>query len=241
LQNVWNDGATQFRSGSSLTTNAGSTTTLGGVVNLAGNATLGPTPVNDLSEAIAPSSLNLAAWNYPYYLATGVGSAVTTAGALYLGKTPLAGGTVVTNLWIKIATGAVTPTTGQNFAGIYSSTGALVATTADLTTAIGTNTGAIQCPLTAAFTVPAGGANYWFGVFFNASTQPVLSTITGTGLNTVTTGVATMGSATTFGNTAAKYPFAVSATGSNTTALPASITMASNTATGAYNLWFGAN
>lgn len=222
-------------------TNTGGSLATNGPLQANGSTMFGPTNINDFNEVIAPSSLGLLGWNYPYYLATGVGSAVTTSGALYLAKLPLQGGTVVTNLWIKIATAASGLTSGHNFAGIYNSAGQLLATTADLTTTIGTNTGAISCALTAPYTVPSGGGNYWVGMFFTAgTTQPVLSTITGAGLNTVTTGVVTMGSATTFGNTAAKYPFAVSATG-GTTAMPTSITMSSNTATGAYALWTGVN
>jgi hypothetical protein len=206
--------------------------TFNGVVNA------GSISSNDAKSAISPSSLGLKTYNYPYVWATGTGSAVTTAGALYLAKMPIAGGTSISNLYIKIATAAAGLTTGQNFAGIYNSSGQLVATTADLTATIGTNTGVITCPLTATYVAPTGD-NYYVGVFFNSGTTfPVLSAYTG--FVTVTTSVATFGSATTFGNTAAKYPFAVSAT-AGTTAMPTTLTMSSNTATGAYTLWVGAN
>lgn len=220
-------------------TNTGGSLSTNGPLQTNGTTLFGPTAVNDFNEVITPSSQGLLAYNYPFIFATGTGSAVTTSGALYLAKLPLQGGTVVTNLWIKIATAASSLTSGHNFAGIYNSSGQLVATTADLTTTIGTNTGAIQCALTAPYTIPSGGGNYWVGMFFTASvTQPVLSAYTG--FVTVTTSVASFGSATTFGNTAAKYPFSVSATG-GTTAMPTSITMSSNTATGAYTLWVGVN
>lgn len=245
LSNKWVDGAYQFRSGSTLQSNAGSTVThagtvsFTGTVNMSNSTNIGGSPVNDLTEVISPSSYGLLAYNYPFLFATGTGSAVTVGGRLYLTKVPLAGGTIITNLWFSIATAASGITTGQNFAGIYNSSGTLLATTADLAATIGTNTGAIQAPLTAAFTIPSSG-NYYFAVFFNAATTlPVLSCYTGQ--VTVTTSVANFGSTTTFGNTAAKYPFAVSATTGNTTALPATITMSSNTATGAYTLWMAAN
>jgi hypothetical protein len=237
LSDVWYDGGVQVRSGGSLTVNSGATLTVSGSTSF-NPPTLNGTSTNDLTSAISPSSQGLTAYDFPYHLAAGTGSAVTTAGRLYLAKVPLAAGTVITNLWFSIATAAATVTSGQNFGGIYNSSGTLVATTADLSTAIGTNTGAIQAPLTSAYTVKTGG-NYWFGFFFNASTQPVLTCYTG--FVTVTTSVASFGSSTTFGNTAAKYPFAVSATTGNTTAMPASITMSSNTATGAYVFWTGAN
>lgn len=221
-------------------TSSGGSFTCNGTFNAAGGLSLGPTPMNDINESITPSSLGLLAYNYPYIFATGVGSAATTAGTLYLAKLPLQGGTTVTNLWFKIATAASGITTGQNFAGLYNSGGQRVATSADLASTIGTNTGPIQAALTAPYVVPSGGGNYYVGMFFNAGTTlPVLSCYSG--FVTVTTSVATFGSTTTFGNTAAKYPFSVSATTGNTTALPASITMSSNTATGAYTLWVGAN
>lgn len=239
LSGVWYDGPVQFRSGSTLTTNAGSTANFAGTTTFSGSTNLGVTPTNDLTEAISPSSYGLIGFNYPYLFATGTGSAVTTAGALYLAKLPLAGGTVVTNIWFKIATAASGLTTNENFAGLYNAAGSLVASTGDLTSTIGTNTGPIQGALSSTYIVPAGGGNYYVGLIFNAgTTQPVLSCYTGQ--VTVTTSVANFGSATTFGNTAAKYPFAVSATGSNT-ALPTSITMSSNTATGAYTFWAGVN
>lgn len=244
LANEWIDGTTQYRSGSTLQTNAGSTTTLGGTTTMTGAftstgaATIGGTNVNDLSETLTPSSFGLVDWNFPYTWATGTGSAVTTAGLLYLTKIPMAGGTKITNLWFKIATAAATPTTGENFGGIYSSSGTLLATTGDLTTVIGTNTGAIQAALTTPYTTTAAD-NFYVGFFFNAGTQPVLSTYVG--FTAVTTDVAKFGSVTTFGNTAAKYPYSVSATTGNTTAMPASITMSSNTATGAYVFWAGVN
>lgn len=238
LANVWYDGQVVIRSGGSLTANAGSTTTLGGTVNMTGNPTIGAATSNDLTEAIAPSSAGLLAWDFPYIQGQQAGSAAVTGGTLYLAKIPLAAGTVVTNLWFRIATAASGITTGQNFGGLYSAAGALLATSADLSTVIGTNTGPIQAALTAAYTIPTS-ANYYVGFFFNAgTTEPVLSCYVGQG--TVTTGAQLMGSLTTFGNTAAKFPFAVNTTG-NTTALPTALTMSSNSATGAYAYWVGVN
>lgn len=238
LANVWYDGAVQVRSGASLTSNSGSTVTLGGTVALSGNATVGAAPANDLSEAIAPSAAGLLAWDFPYIQATTNGSAAATAGSLYIARVPLAAGTKITNLWFKIGVAASGATTGQNFGGLYSPAGALLASTADLTTVIGTNTGAIQAALTSAYTTTAAG-NYYVGFFFNAGTTlPTLSCYVGQG--TVTTSAQLAGSATTFGNTAANFPFAINTTG-NTTALPTSLTLSSNTATGAYVYWVGVN
>lgn len=243
LANVWNDGAVQFRSGSSLTTNAGSTVTLNGNVAMNGSSvTVGGSAANDLNSAETPSSAGLLAWDYPYVMASAgassTGSAVTIAGTLYLAKLVLAAGTVVTNLWFRIATAASGITASQNFGGLYSATGSLLATSADLSTVIGTNTGPIQAALTAPYTVVNSGT-YYAAFFFNAGTTlPVLGCFSNQ--NTITTGAQNFGSLTTFGNTAAKFPFAVNTTG-NTTTLPASLTMSSNTATGAYTYWVGVN
>jgi hypothetical protein len=234
---VYYDGAVQFRNGGSVTQAAGNTATFNGTVNLSGSANIGQAPINDLTEVISPSAAGLLAWNFPYVLAQAGSSAVIIGGTLYLAKLPLAAGTVVTNLWMDINTAAVTPTTGQNFGGLYSAAGALLATTSDLTTAIGTNTGPIECPLSAAYTVQSS-ANYYIGFSLNAATLPKLECYLSQG--TITTGVVPFGSTTTFGNTAAKYPFAVNTTG-NTTALPTSLTMSSNTATGSYAYWVAVN
>lgn len=243
LANEWFDGALQIRSGGSLTSNAGSTVTLNGTVAINGSgATIGGSAANDLNEAITPSSAGLIAWDFPYAFATqgaaSTASAAVTGGSLYLAKLVLAAGTVVTNLWFRIATAASGITTGQNFGGLYSASGTLLATSADLSTVIGTNTGPIQAALTSAYTVTTSG-NYYAAFFFNAgTTEPTLATFANQ--NTVTTGAQDMGSLTTFGNTAAKFPFAINTTG-NTTTLPASLTMTSNTATGAYAYWVGLN
>lgn len=239
LQNVWYDGQVQFRSGGSVVQATGNTATFNGTTNITGVSTIGGMSANDLTETLAPSSFGLIDWNFAYTWATTAMSAVTTNGLLYLTKVPMAAGTKITNLWFSINTAASGITTGQNFGGIYSSSGTLLATTADLSTAIGTNTGPIQAPLTAAYTTQ-NADNFYIGFFFNASvTGPKLNCYANFG--TVTTNVASFGSATTFGNTAAKYPYSVSATTGNTTAMPASITMSSNTATGAYVFWTGVN
>jgi hypothetical protein len=237
LTNKWIDGTYTVRSGGGFTSNSGATVTLGGTVTITGNPTLGAAPVNDLTEALSPSSAGLLAWDFPFaQVATGGG--VVTGGTLYLAKIPLAAGTVVTNLWFDIATAASGITSGHNFGGLYSSAGTLLATSADLSTVIGTNTGAIQAALTSAYTITTSG-NYYAGFFFNAgTTEPVLGCFVNQ--TAATTGPQAFGSVTTFGNTAAKFPFAVNTTG-NTTALPTSLTMSSNSATGAFAYWVGVN
>lgn len=243
LANEWFDGALQIRSGGSLTSNAGSTVTLNGTVAINGSGTtVGGSAANDLNSAETPSSAGLLAWDFPYAMATATSistaSAAVIGGTLYLAKLVLAAGTVVTNLWFRIATAASGITTGQNFGGLYSASGTLLATSADLSTVIGTNTGAIQAALTAPYTVATSGT-YYAAFFFNAgTTEPTLGVFANQ--NTITTGAQSLGSVTTFGNTAAKFPFAVNTTG-NTTSLPATLTMSSNTATGAYAYWVGVN
>jgi hypothetical protein len=239
LSNVWEDATVEMRAGSTFTADPGSTVTVNGSFAANGAISMGAAPANDFNEAMTPSSAGLLAWDFPYVQGQQTGGGVTTGGTLYLAKLVLQGGTVVTNLWFRIATAASGATSGQNFGGLYTFAGARVGITADLTTAIGTNTGPIQAPLTAAYTVPAGGGNYWAAFSFNAGTTlPVLSCFTGQGA--ATTGPQFMGSLTTFGNTAAKFPFAVNTTG-NTTTIPTSLTVASNSATNAFAYWVGVN
>lgn len=235
---TWFDGPTVItNSGGSLTANGPLTTT--GAVNMNGQAQVGGAPANDLGQTLVPSSYGLLDYNFPYVWATGVAGAATTAGLLYLTKIPMAGGTKITNLWFKINTAASGITAAQNFGGIYSSAGKLLATTADLSTVIGTNTGPIQAALTTPYTT-TGPDNFYIGFFFNAGTTlPLLNTYVG--FTAATTDPPKFGSATTFGNTAAKFPYVVSATAGNTTAMPTSITMSSNTATGAFVFWAGVN
>jgi hypothetical protein len=209
-----------------------------GPVNLNGAVTLGGVSLGGTVSQLGPPSFGLLAYNFSPQFATGTGSAVTTGGKLYLARLPLLGNTIYTNLWFSIATGAVTPTTAENWAGLYTATGTLVASTGDLTTAIGTNTGFIECPLSSAYTTPDTPVVMYVGLLFNAATLPVLTCYTGQ--VTVTTSVANLGSATTFGNTAATYPFSLAASSTNTV-LPATVTMSTNTATGAYTVWVGAN
>lgn len=231
---VLNEAQTWFDNTVTIT-NTGGSLVANGAMTVNAPMAIGGTSINGMVTAISPESSGLKAWDFPYAFATGTGSAVTTAGLLYLAKIPLTAGTVVNNVWFRIATAASGITTGQNFAGLFNSAGQRVATTADLSTVIGTNTGPIQGALTSAYIVPVSG-DYWMGIFFNAGTTlPVLGCFVNN--VTVTTSVAFMGSLTTFGNTVATYPFSVSATTGNTTALPTSITMSSNTATGAYAFW----
>jgi hypothetical protein len=217
----------------------GGTLNTHGPLNIGGPATVGGVSLAGAVSQQGPASFGLIAYNYSPVWATGTGSAVTTAGKVYLAQLPLPGNTAITNLWISVATAASGLTTAENWAGIYNSAGSLLAQTGDLTTTIGTNTGFIKCPLSSVYTTSTSPGVTYVGVVFNAgTTQPVLSAYTG--FVTVTTSVASFGSSTTFGNTAATYPFSLAASSSNTV-LPSSVTMSTNTATGAYTMWVGAN
>lgn len=205
-------------------------------VQFDGAVTAGGVSITAGASSLSPSNMGLLAWNFPTTFNTGTGSAVTTGGLLYLSAVNLTGGVTYANPWIRIATAASGATSGQNFAGLYNSAGVLQVSSNDMTTVIGTNTGYIKGTFATPF-IPAASGTYYFGCFFNAGTTlPVLGTVNG-GV-TVTTSAAAAGSATGI-LTAATFPYAVSATSGNTTALPASITMSSNTATGAYIFWCG--
>ena len=186
------------------------------------------------APSYSPSTVGLQAWTFPTNVATGTGSAVTVGGRLYLAQLNLPANMQLNKMYFNIATAASGATSAQNFAGLYNSSGALVATTSDLTTAIGTNTGYITGTLTATYTVPTAGV-YYYAIYFNAGTTLPVLTCMASEVTVTTSATAAAGPVAT----ATQYPFSVSATTGNTTALPASITLSSNSLTGAYVFWGG--
>lgn len=232
------DTANRNFSGAIVISENGGSLATHGPLTIGGPCTVGGVSLGGLTSQQTPASWGLLAYNFSPQFATGTGGAVTTGGKLYLAQLPLPGGTAITNLWFSIATAAATPTASENFAGLVNAAGQVVASTADLSTAIGTNTGFIKCPLSAAYQTPANPGPLWVVLLLNAGTLPVLTTYVGQ--TAATTSAANFGSVTTFGNTAANYPYALAASSANTV-LPSQITMSTNTATGSYVFWAGAN
>lgn len=173
--------------------------------------------LQDLQDQITgsgfiPARHNLIAWTYDPALCTN--SSLLTNGTVYLAKLHVGAATACTKIYWWVAAAGATPTANQNQVGIYNSAGTLLTSTvvdADISsTGLKTTTIASQTLTASSF--------YWVGMVFNAATAPTLARMAGlSGLST----------AVNVGLTAASYRFAINGTGQ--TALPASITPASNT------------
>src|SRR5258707_4571731 len=97
-----------------LTTASGGSFTHNGPLQINASAKYGNVSLSDFNSVVTPTVSGLNGWNFPYADANGIGSAVTTGGSLYVAKISLAPGTVITNLWFRIATAASGATSGQN-------------------------------------------------------------------------------------------------------------------------------
>jgi len=206
-----------------ISANAGLTTTgavtHGGPVTFNGVTSLGSANIGAALSTWGPQDVGLLAWVAEPGLITG--TAISIATRIYLIGVQIRQTTLISNLWCHINVAATTPTTGQNFLGVYNQAGTLVAVTADISTST-TPAGIKTLPVTTPFSAPAG--LYWVALLFNAGTNPTLSTL-GTA-----NGIANLS------NTATSLRYAVNGTG---TTLPSSITPASNTATASLNYWVG--
>jgi hypothetical protein len=154
------------------------------------------------------------------------GTALLTAGTLYLAKLPARGTTVISNLWVGLATAGVGASTGS-FLGLYSAAGLLLAQSADIDGILTGTTGGVAAALGVPQLLLAGSnaQSPWVALLANlATTQP-----------TMRTGSGSAGFPAT--NLApANYRFATN--GAGLSALPASITPSANVTT-AVTLWVG--
>ena len=140
---------------------------------------------------------------------------ITTAGTVYLGKLFIRQAVTATN--VMVAVGVAGNNSGGStgtFVGLYSSAGTLLSGSSDCATAL-TGTGAISVALTTAQAL-AAGTFVWAAIVTNlGTTQPTLRVYAGN--------AGTMANA---GLTAAVFRAATN--GTSQTALPATITPASN-------------
>lgn len=167
------------------------------------------------------SDLSLKAWTYDPVNTSN--TTLTVSGTVYLAQLKLRYAQTITNLLVGVSTAATTPTANQNFLGLYDSTGALVASTAagaiDAALASsGLLTGAVQTPYAAA------AGSYWVAFLNNAATPATIARGSGSALGIANAGL-----------TGANMRFAVNGTGRTT--LASSITVGSNTQTGAFTMW----
>lgn len=181
-------------------------------LKVGGALTVGGTPVT--APAVAqPSDHGLISWSTdPAHAST---TTNTVSGTLYLAAVFIRASATTTKIWWIHTTAGVTPTAGQNFAGLYSSTGTLLASVG-IDTQAGAN-GVQSATITSTALNPGF---YWVGLLFNAATAPIAARAGGQSV-----------AANNMNLTPATYRYATNGTG--LTAMPASITPSSNSLTGA--------
>src|SRR5688572_3510919 len=167
-----------------------------------------------------PAAHGVSAWCYDPALAAN--STQVSNGVAYLVRVNIAADTDVTKIYWWIANVGTGPVATQNQVALYDSAGARLAV-ADVDAAI-SSTGLKSTTITS--TALAGGSFYWVALLFNASATPTLTRASGS------TGVE---AAANIGYTAATLRFATN--GSSLTALPATITPASNVGTDFAGPW----
>jgi len=161
---------------------------------------------------ILPSDHGLIAWAYDP--ATGCnGTTLAVNGTMYLSTLSFRVTTTINKIWYMASTVGATPTSGQNWMGLYTAAGARVASGAadSLVTLFNAAVG-----VTFATPYVAVPGRYWVAMLFNATTPPTMSR-TSASVNAFNNGAIT---------SAASYRFATN--GTSQTVLPASITPSAN-------------
>lgn len=185
---------------------------------IAGTLTVGGAPVTGDRNVAGPADNGLKAWSFDPASA----SATTgiTSGTLYLTAIFVRAPITITKLWYGMGTAATSPVAGQNFVGLFSSAGTLLASAGIDTQVTGTN-GPQNVTITS--TALAAGC-YWFGILQNAATPQAL-----------VRSAPAFGALSNVNLSSATFRAAVNGTG--LTAMPSSITLASNSQSGASHLW----
>lgn len=169
-----------------------------------------------------PADHGVAAWCYDPALA--VNSTQLTGGTLYLVRVNLAAAVAVTKIYWWAANQASTITAGQNFVGLYNAAGTLLTST-NVDAVLGT--AGLKTTTISSQSLTAG-TFYWIGLLFNATIPPTLTRASGwSGVNV----------AANMGLAAGALRFATNGTGR--TALPSTITPASNLGTDIAGPWAG--
>lgn len=172
-------------------------------------------------NAASPSNHGVLAWTGDPSTSTS-GTTTTVAGTVYLAAIYINQSVAVTKLWYCVNAAGSGATANENQIGIYNQSGTLLASAViDSTiTSNGPQSGTISSTLLAA-------GWYWIGVVFNASGQPGIGRTS-----------AALTSANSFNQSASSARWAVN--GLLQTALPSSITPASNSQTGVSAFWAAA-
>lgn len=192
---------------------------VGGNLSVDGSITAGGGPLGAPSTP-QPADHGLIAWSGQPDVSTTTSSAAVS-GTLYLRRIPIRSSVTVSKIWWINSAAGSGATAGQNYVAAISSSGTVLSTGGidSVATANGPQFGTLTTPQTV-------GSWFWSALLINASSLPSLARAAGlsaTGNNV--------------GLSAATYAYAVNGTG--LTAVPGSITPASNTLTGALALWMG--
>ena len=172
----------------------------------------GSSPATPLS-----TDQGIAAWAYdPLFTSN---STTITGGTVYLAAVRVRSNVTITKAQYIVNTAATTPTAGQSFVGIYNFSGTLLNAT-NIDSNLGT--GLQTVTLSASQALSAG--SYWVALVANAATPPAICRAGAQQLTALNAGLA-----------ASAYRFATN--GTSQTSLPASITPASNSTSGAIAMW----
>lgn len=180
-------------------------------------------PVGYSELSFTPSDLAYLAWTYDVGLASSASTPTTNVVNLY--RVNIRQAISVTNVILGVATAGSGLTSGQNFVGLYNSAGTLIGTSADQTTPWGTS-GLKTAALVGGPFALSAGTFVWVAVVSNTGTSTPNLFRTSAGNSTVMNA----------GFTAATARWATN--GTATTALPGSITPASNVLAGV-GYWAG--
>jgi hypothetical protein len=174
------------------------------------------TPAGHALRAPQPADHGLRAWAFdPRFC--GTTAAVATSGTLFLSGMFITESFTASALYWGVAAAPTSQTAGQNFVGLYDASGTLL-------TSVGVDGDTATTGLkTATINVALTPGTYWAAFLFNAGTAPQLPRCAGAGGTPSLINVGLSG---------ANQLYASNGTGR--TALPASITMASNSAATGY-------
>jgi hypothetical protein len=170
-----------------------------------------------LTATMTPADYGMASWAYDPALCTG--GTIAVNGGVYLSKLMIRSPLSSVAVHWSVTTAGASPLAGQNWVGIYEPDGDLLnAVNVDAAiSSSGAKRSVLAAPLLAPFV--------WVGFVFNAATPPTLAR------------AGSFESTPNANLSPAAYRFAKNGAGATT--LPATITPASNSSSGALNWWAG--
>jgi hypothetical protein len=128
------------------------------------------TAITQNAASWEPSDHNLIGWSFDTAL-TAASSTIPTSGCLYLVGLYARQSFTTTKGYISISVAGVTPTTGDNWIGLYNTAGVLCASK-EIDSTVTASVGLQTITWTTPFTGPAG--MYWVALLFNSATNPTI-------------------------------------------------------------------